>query len=423
MASRRHILIGDDHAPSARACRAALEAEGFSVALATTLDEVSRLAADARPDCLVLDAGLPGGDLLDLCSRLRRPSRERSGVSALLLVPPRFPPARLDRLRPLVDDCLFKPFHVAELVDRAGRLASPSPQAIYASASGTAGKRDAAAESAAPGLLRLSGQVVGGCRLERILGKGATGIVYLGRHLALDIPVAVKLLSEASGPWRREDLQRFARGARAAAKVQHPNVVPVLHAGSDGTRHFLVQRYVEGETLRQRMDAQGKLPEQSVRRVLREIGAGLAAAHRLDLVHRDVKPANIIVTPSGRSVLTDFGFARRAGLGDISSESAAIGTPYYMSPEQCDGRALDGRSDLYSLGATAYHALSGAPPIQGDTPIAVLRGHLERDPRPLRDVRKGLANVVTRLLAKAPEGRFQTGEELLEALDRIEKPG
>jgi len=136
-----------------------------------------------------------------------------------------------------------------------------------------------------------------------------------------------------------------------------------------------------------------------------------------------VKPGNIIITPSATAMLTDFGLARSAGEGDISSRGDIVGTPFYMSPEQCEAQALDGRSDLYSLGATAYHALTGRVPIQGDTPVAVLRGHLEEMPVPpreiVRDISQGLAAVIMKLLAKSPDERYQTSEELSTALARI----
>ena len=249
------------------------------------------------------------------------------------------------------------------------------------------------------------------------------GTVYLGRHLLLDVPVAVKVFSDAPMRWNDEDLQRFIRGARAAARIQHPNVVPVLNAGREGDLYFLVQRYVEGQTLRDRVDAQGRLGEADVIRIVRDIASGLAAAHQIGIVHRDVKPGNIILAADDTAMLTDFGLARPIGVGEVSSKAEIVGTPYYMSPEQCEGLALDGRSDLYSLGATAYHALTGRPPIPGDSLVAVLRGHSSYVPPEPRELAPGLSpplsRIVMRLLAKKPDQRYASAEEVIAAVSKV----
>jgi len=417
MAQSKRILLGDDHVQTVRTCRAALEGAGFEVVVAGTLEEASRILSDAAPACAVVDAALPGGDVSEFCVRARRALGLGQHLPVLVLVPPRFPPNRLARLRTLCDVCLFKPFHIGELVERVIRLVEVIRRPPRYDTEPETGQGLTLGESSGSEHLGMSGNVIAGCRLERVLGRGATGVVYLGRHLVLDVPVAVKLVPESAARWSREELGRFERGVRAAAKVQHPNVVQVLHAGHEGKLHFLVQRYVAGETLKARIDSQGRLAQGAVLRVLREIAAGLGAVHRLQLVHRDVKPGNIIITPPGAAMLTDFGFARATGLGDISSRSEMIGTPYYMSPEQCDGLALDGRSDLYSLGATAYHALTGSPPIRGDTPVAVLRAHIEQPPRAPNEVVAGvseaLSRILMKLLAKSPDERYPSAEELL----------
>lgn len=416
------ILLADDHVQTVQICRRALAAHGFDVRSAATLEEASRALAESSPACLVIDAALTGGDVTDFCARARRSLEPGRALPILLLVPPRFSVERLDALAPLCDERLSKPFNVGELVSRVKALvaAAHGRASTYATEPET-GQGLRIGERVGP-VRDLGGNVLGGCRLERVLGQGAMGVVYLGRHLALDVPVTVKIVTATGARWSPDELQRFERGVRAAAKVQHPSVVQVLHAGKEGAFHYAVQRYVEGESLKDRMASQGRLSQRLLIRVLREIADGLAAVHRLQLVHRDVKPANIILTPAGAPVLTDFGLARPVGQGDISSQSAMVGTPYYMSPEQCDGLGLDGRSDLYSLGATAYHALAGRPPIFGDTPVAVLRGHIEQMPRPLNevvaDVSVTLAAAVMKLLAKRPEDRYQSAEELSTAFHK-----
>lgn len=297
------------------------------------------------------------------------------------------------------------------------RAASPAGPANPYTAAGTGG--DSVVADGSTGREDYSGREIAGCVLDREIGRGATSIVYLARHATLDIPVAVKLMPAALQRWDAEERRRFIRGARAAARIDHPGVVPVLNAGEEGGCCFLVQRYVEGETLQARIDRLGPLPEKDVRAIVRQVAAGLGAAHRLGIVHRDVKPANVILSTGGQSLLTDFGLAR-IGEADISSGSAVVGTPLYMSPEQCSGKALDGRSDLYSLGASAYHALVGRPPISGDSPVAVLRNHLERLPDPprlaARGVSTGFSSALMRLLAKDPDARFRDAAELIAAL-------
>ncbi len=412
MTRRGVILLAEDHAQSVRACVEALERLGWRVVVGDNLARLPEMILQERPSVLLLDAALPGGDVLELCRGLRR-----RAVPVILLVPPRFDGRQLDALRPLAEECIAKPFDAEDVARRAVRLASGGGDAAYPTPGSNAGPR---VREALPDDTASLGREIAGCRLERAIGRGASSVVYLARHCALDLPVAVKLMPVGLQAWDAEERRRFLRGARAAARIQHPNVVPVLNAGEEGDCFFVVQRYVDGETLLARMERTGPLPEEAVRRLTREVAAGLGAAHRLDVVHRDVKPANIILAASGEAVLADFGLARSGADRDISSASAIVGTPLYMSPEQCAGRPLDGRSDLYSLGASAYHALVGRPPITGESPVAVLRNHLEQTPDPpgrvARGVSRRFSDLLMKLLAKAPEARFQDAQELQTAL-------
>ena len=422
MAESKRIILGDDHAQTVRAARSALAESGCQVIAAETLTELAEAVSHEIPDCLILDAALPGEGVAEFCMRIRRKSKTQKPLSILLLVPPRFNAAELAVIRPHVDACLYKPFHVDELVARVQALTADPANNRY-EIPAIVERGEVVSEETSLGMRGLLGREIAGCRLERVLGRGATGVVYLGRHTMLDMPVAVKLLPKYLAGQAPDDLQRFERGARAAAQVRHPNVVQVLNAGVEDDFCFLVQRYIEGEPLRDRIESDGRMAQTAVLRILREVADGLAAVHRLELVHRDVKPGNIILALSGAAMLTDFGFARPVGRGDISSRCALVGTPYYMSPEQCDNQPLDGRSDLYSLGATAYHAITGRLPIQGDTPIAVLRGHLDRMPPSPDTVVHGIARplvrVIMRLLAKNPSERYPTAECLVAELDAL----
>ncbi|MGO8702893.1 MAG: protein kinase domain-containing protein [Candidatus Brocadiia bacterium] len=424
MASKR-ILIADDHPQSVAACRAALNADGYEVIAAKTLPEAARALGEMSPDLIVLDAALPGGDAAAFCSSLSRAQGPKR-VPVLILVPPRCPEQLLASLRPFGAECLFKPFHAADLRQRVKTLLAERPDQAPAGAANPAETASAGAlreDSAAWNSAGLSGAELGGCRLERALGHGATSTVYLGRHLLLDVRVAVKVFNASPAQWGEENLRRFIRGARAAAKVEHPNLAGLLNAGREGEFYFLVQRYIEGETLKSRIEATTRLDEASVVHMLRQIAAGLSAVHALGIIHRDVKPANIILSTSGEAVLTDFGLARAAGWSDISTETGMVGTPFYMSPEQCAGQAVDARADLYSLGASGYHAATGRPPFIGDTPVDVVRGHMQEIPPWPQDLAPALsgelAQGLMKLLAKSPDQRYASAEELIRALDRF----
>lgn len=259
--------------------------------------------------------------------------------------------------------------------------------------------------------------VAGRYSLERELGRGGMGVVFLAREVALDRMVALKLLpaETASQPGVKE---RFLREARTAARLSHPNIVPI-HAVDDVDGFvFFAMAHVEGGTLGERIRERGPLSPREGVRVLREVAWALAHAHLHGVVHRDVKPDNILLeSGSGRALVSDFGIAFLAG-ADAGAE--VVGTAEFMSPEQARGGDVDARSDLYSLGCVAYHALSGRVPFDGDTPAAVLALHLTRPAAPLLSVAPhvpaAVAAAVDRCLRKEPERRFAAAETLAEAL-------
>jgi serine/threonine-protein kinase len=262
--------------------------------------------------------------------------------------------------------------------------------------------------------------------LDREIGRGGMGIVYRARDKRLKRTVAIKLLPPELS-FRRDIRSRFLREAETAAQLGHPNIVPIYSVDEIGNLVFFVMACVEGDNLAKQVQQRGPLPIDLVRRYLREVGEALAYAHARGVVHRDIKPDNILVDAvDGRALVTDFGIARAAmeGGGDaprLTATGMAIGTPAYMSPEQASGdRDLDARSDLYSLGIVAYQMLTGEPPFTGGTTPALLVKHLTEPPVPVHlrraDVPPDLAAIVMRLLEKQPEHRFQSATELVEAL-------
>jgi eukaryotic-like serine/threonine-protein kinase len=270
-------------------------------------------------------------------------------------------------------------------------------------------------------LTTLSRALAGQYAFERELGRGGMGIVYLARDLQLDRLVAIKVLPPALAD--DDALARFVREARTAAQLAHPNVVPVHRADRAEGIAFFVMGFVDGEPLADRIRARGALPVDDVVRWLREVAWALAYAHARGVVHRDVKPENILLDrASGRAMVTDFGIARRTEADALTRSGLVLGTAYYMSPEQVSGDTLDGRSDLYSLGVVGFHALAGRLPFAGNAIGAVLVAHATRPAPPLASVAPhvpaAVATVIDRCLAKAPDDRYATGEALADALER-----
>ena len=256
----------------------------------------------------------------------------------------------------------------------------------------------------------------------RELGRGGMGIVLLARDERLDRSVALKVLPPSLAE-QTDTRERFLREARMSAQLSHPNIVPVHRADEIGGFAFFAMGYVDGETLGDRIRDRGALPAADVVRMLREVAWALAYAHARGIVHRDVKPENILIERgSGRAVVTDFGIARADFHPSLTQDGHVLGTVHYMSPEQCSGEPLDGRSDLYALGCVGFLALSGRLPFEGSSPQAVLLAHATKQPPALRDVAPALpaslAGVIDRCLLKRPDDRFATGEELADALGK-----
>ncbi len=258
--------------------------------------------------------------------------------------------------------------------------------------------------------------------IERELGRGGMGVVYLARDVRLERPVALKVLP-AQVAKEAETRERFLREARTAAQLSHPNIAPIYRADEIDGMAFFAMGYVDGETFADRIRDRGPLGPAEVVRILREVAWALAYAHARGIVHRDVKPENILLDrASGRAVVTDFGIARTTFDPAITQAGYVLGSVHYMSPEQCAGDTLDGRSDLYALGVAGFFALSGRLPFDGESPQAIIVAHATRNPPALRsyapDVPSSLADVIDGCLRKNPDDRFPTGEALAEALTK-----
>ncbi len=263
-----------------------------------------------------------------------------------------------------------------------------------------------------------------GHRIERVVGRGGASVVYLAEHLRLGRKVALKVLA----PHLADDedfRERFIRESRIAAGLDHPNIVTVYDAGEDGGSLYISMRYVEGRDLAKLLDAEGPLGPTRVVSILSQIASALDAAHAQGLVHRDVKPENILVeatTAPGvdRAYLSDFGISKRTTSREgLTRTGQFVGTVDYVAPEQITGEPVDGRTDVYSLGCVLFECLCGRVPFAGETGVATIYSHLHDRPPSLEGFEehgKKLDRVIARALAKSRESRFETCGALMEAV-------
>jgi eukaryotic-like serine/threonine-protein kinase len=267
----------------------------------------------------------------------------------------------------------------------------------------------------------LSGTLLSGrYRLDSKLGSGGMSTVYLAQDEVLDRPVAVKLLHREISE-EADQLERFRREARAAARLSHPNLVGVIDAGEDEGRPFIVFEYVDGDTLKKRIEDEEEMPIDEAIAYAIEIGRGLIAAHSRKLVHRDVKPQNVLIDRDGRARVTDFGIARSLEGKGMTATGRVLGTTDYVSPEQAMGEDVDERSDVYSLGIVLYEMLVGDVPFQAETQVGVAMKHVNE---PLPDVlvkrpevSAAVASVIDRATTKDPRDRYGSVGEMVRDLE------
>jgi eukaryotic-like serine/threonine-protein kinase len=256
----------------------------------------------------------------------------------------------------------------------------------------------------------------------RLLGAGGMAEVFEGRDRLLARRVAIKVL-QAQFARDPSFLIRFKREAQAAASLSHPNIVGVYDTGSEDGTHFIVMEYVDGRTLKDVIRAEGPLYPERAAEICADVCSALAAAHARGLIHRDIKPGNVMLTPEGKVKVMDFGIARATTSETITQTAAVVGTAQYISPEQAQGQTVDYRSDLYSVGCCLYEMLTGTVPFTGATPVAIAYRHVREDPTPPRmlnpDVPRPLEAICLKAMAKLPDNRYQTAAELHDDLERF----
>jgi eukaryotic-like serine/threonine-protein kinase len=264
--------------------------------------------------------------------------------------------------------------------------------------------------------------LLGRYEVGRLLGAGGMAEVYEGHDRLLARRIAVKILLSqyAHDP---AFLERFRREAQAAASLSHPNIVGVYDTGSEGDTWFIVMEYIDGRTLKDIIRAEGALYWARAAEVAADVAGALAVAHARGIVHRDVKPGNVMLTTEGKVKVMDFGIARATAVPSITQTSAVVGTAQYISPEQAQGLEADARSDIYSLGCCLYEMVTGQVPFSGPTPVAIAYRHIQEDPKPPRAVNPNvpgsLERVCLKAMAKRREDRYQTAAEMQRDLERV----
>ena len=264
--------------------------------------------------------------------------------------------------------------------------------------------------------------LAGRYELNEVLGTGGMALVYRGTDRILHRTVAVKVLAD---PYAGDPVfvERFRREARSAGGLNHPGIVAVYDTGSDGDRHFIVMEHVDGRTLAETMRDDGRSSPRQTAHIVGQVASALAYAHENGVVHRDVKPANIMVTAAGDAKIMDFGIARATTGEPLTQTAAVMGTATYIAPEQAEGKPVDPRTDVYALGATMYQMLTGRPPFEAGTSVAVAAMHVHDAPEPPTSIDPSipapLEAIALRALQKDPEARYQSAQDMRTDLDNF----
>jgi CheY-like chemotaxis protein len=410
------ILLVDDHAMVRSGLRLLLEEEDdFSVvAEAGDVDGGLERTRTYEPTVILLDLNMPGRPSLPAIGELLEAA---PGTAVVVMTQHDDPEFARAALQGGASGFVLKEAAHSELVD-AVRAAAAGRTYLNPNLGARLVRTVPGVQADVDAELAI-GSTFAGHRIDAIAGRGGMGVVYRATDLTLDRPVALKLLapSLARDPVFRA---RFERECRLAAALDHPHVVPIFHAGAERGALYLTMRYIEGTDLRSLLDEQGQLEPSRAVRIVSQIADALTEAHGHGLVHRDVKPGNVLITTRGgneHAFLTDFGISMdRVATTSLTKTGFAVGTADYMAPEQAQGVDVDSRADIYALGCILYRALAGSVVYEKDSDVEKLWAHIHEPPPALLGVRPelppSLGEAVERALAKAPLDRQQTAGEL-----------
>jgi len=269
------------------------------------------------------------------------------------------------------------------------------------------------------------GTVLGDFVVEKRIGRGGMGIVYLGRQLSLDRPVAIKALKQSIAQ-NENFIHRFTKEAKTAAQIIHNNIVQIYYVGKEQNTFFIAMEYVDGNSVRELINEEKGIPEEKVLDLIYQTSLGLKRAHDMNILHRDIKPDNLMINRQGEVKVADFGLAQ--DLGETKRQGGPVkieGSPHYMSPEQAMRGEVNFTSDIYSLGATLYHMVTSVPPFTGKTPGVIIAKHVTDYPRSPREINpnlgKGLCNIIQKMMAKRPKERFSSMEEVIHELSLLKE--
>lgn len=413
------IVLADDHALVRGGLRRVLEAEAdlTVVAEAGDADDALRLTREHQPHVVVLDLNMPGSSTVEAIPDFLQAA---PGCTVLVVTMDGEPSSARWALSAGARGYVLKDAAEKELVDAvravsAGRTyLDPSLGATLA----TMGESSRGPSLAHVDSRRAVGSQFAGHRIDSMLGRGGMGVVFKATDLALDRTVALKQIAPeaVADPVFRD---RFERECRLAAAIEHPHAVQIFHAGEYDGVLYLTMRYIDGPNMLTRLREVGRFEPARAVALLAQLAGALDEAHRLGLVHRDVKPANVLIEdrPGGEhAFLTDFGLTKPAVEDSVTRTGTPVGTVDYIAPEQARGAAVDGRADIYSLGCVLFVMLTGDGVFERDGDLATLWAHVHDPPPKLRSIRPdlpgGLEQVVDRALAKDPDERQQSAGEL-----------
>ncbi|TET32452.1 MAG: hypothetical protein E3J72_19510 [Planctomycetota bacterium] len=270
----------------------------------------------------------------------------------------------------------------------------------------------------------LIGQEVGGCIVIEKIGQGGMGAVYRGTQTSLDRSVAIKILPPQLAE-NKAYIARFLRESKLVASIKHPNIVAVIDRGQVGELYYFIMEFIRGRTVRELIQDKGMLDPGDALEIARQAALAFATANEEGIIHRDIKPDNIMIDKGGIVKVTDFGLVKNTAetTGGLTASQQVMGTPMFMSPEQCQGEQVDHRSDIYSLGMTLYTMLTGHPAFMAETPLGILNKHVNETPTPVSEINQDVSEsfwaIIDRMLAKKPEERFPDWDSVLEAFDTL----